>query len=163
MYFIPELLAVYEYSLSMAYDFRKVQAKIKGVGGRAIVTIDSPLKFVDFGTCRLNRVFKKSITLTNSGNLGINYHLRPEGASKDWDTNMDVNLPGTPNTILNDTSDLVEDEDLSLVKSASETKILPWVSDLEELGFRLVNPDGFSKPHSKTPLLIEYTPKTSFH
>jgi hypothetical protein len=137
--FIPEMLADYSYNLTLKYDFRNIQATIFGTGGRAILVLDSPLRILDFDVCRINRVFRKSITVSNMGNLGVHFHVRPDGFSP----------------VLND---VMANEGLSLQKNDEVPEDPEWVRTLRADGLRIVNPDGFCKANSKTDLIVEYKP-----
>ncbi|KAI9346790.1 hypothetical protein DFJ73DRAFT_466369 [Zopfochytrium polystomum] len=140
--FRPDSLARYQYKLFLKYDFRELTAGISGIGGRAILSIDSPLRLVDFGTCRCNRIFRKSLMLSNRGNLGVQYHVRPEGAERDWERKKEQ-----PKV----TATTDSDESAPAQKPA-------WVIELELLGFRIVNPSGFCQPLSKTEIVFEFRP-----
>ncbi|KAJ3017962.1 hypothetical protein HKX48_003248 [Thoreauomyces humboldtii] len=144
--FVPDMLAEYDCHLNLNYEFRSSSAPVKGVGGRAILRIDSPLSLIDFGTCRLNRVFRKPLTISNAGNLGVDYHLRPEPASGDWSI-YDLGKDGVV------TTDVV-------VPGDEPPATQPWVKQLSQKGFALLNPDGYCTPHGKTDLLIEFSPST---
>ncbi|KAJ3215481.1 hypothetical protein HDU67_000339 [Dinochytrium kinnereticum] len=133
--FAPEELEDYKYKLLMAYDFRSLTAIVRGIGGRAILRLESPLRIIDFGTCRLNRVFRKAITVSNAGNLGVDFHVRPEGTLKDWEI--------TENT--------------EIQNEGSEKN--SWIKDLQLSGFRILNPDSHCKPYSQTNVIMEYEPQ----
>ncbi|KAJ3071797.1 Ribonucleoside-diphosphate reductase large subunit [Podochytrium sp. JEL0797] len=133
--FSPEKLAIYEYKMIFKYDFKQVSTILRGVGGRALFQIVSPLRRLDFGICRLNRVFRKLITVSNTGNLGVGFHVRPEGATRDW-----------------------VDEDMFLNKSDAGTAN-HWTQMLERLGVKIINPDGFCNASDKTDIILEYFPK----
>jgi hypothetical protein len=140
--FIPEMLAEYHYKVQLEYDFRTISASLKGIGGCAILHTDTPLKLVDFGTCRMNRVSRKSVTITNTGNLGVQFHVRTEGSMRNWDL-ADMN------------SEVTSLHEHALAQNLQDQS---WVTELALLGFKVVNPDGFCKPNSKTDLVIEYKP-----
>ncbi|KAI9338150.1 hypothetical protein BDR26DRAFT_935284 [Obelidium mucronatum] len=138
--FSPEKLAYYEYKMVMKYDFRSVSTVLSGLGGRAVFQIVSPLRRLDFGVCRLNRVFRKLITVANTGNLGVKFHIRPEGASRDWD------------------DDLASTELLTR-RSIVEYDSTHWVQYLERQGVKILNPDGFCAAQSKEDIVLEYFPQ----
>ncbi|KAJ3232284.1 hypothetical protein HDU81_003073 [Chytriomyces hyalinus] len=146
VYFTPEKLATYEYKMTFKYDFRSISTMLRGLGGRAVFNIISPLRKLEFGICRLNRVFRKLITVSNTGNLGVKYHIRPEGASRDWveddeeDIADDTSKPSTPDDVVLDSSH--------------------WVHYLERVGLRILNPDGYCKAQDKADIILEYFPKS---
>ncbi|KNC96380.1 uncharacterized protein SPPG_08279 [Spizellomyces punctatus DAOM BR117] len=160
--FIPDGLAEYEYNLNLNYEFRTSTAIVKGTGGRAVLKIDSPLRLIDFGICRLRRVFKKPLTISNTGNLGVEYHLRPEPTDGDWTVYKDefkrksqLKSPQTVDVNEQPQADIVEDA----VKTETEVPEEPfWVSQLAALGFTLKNPNGYCKPYGKTDIIIQYSP-----
>ncbi|KAI8846453.1 hypothetical protein BC829DRAFT_419195 [Chytridium lagenaria] len=78
---------------------------------------------------QLNRIFRKSITVSNAGNLGVDFHIRPEGAPKDWE-----------------------------IEASDDKSGENWVKDLKSLGFRILNPDSHCKPYSQTNIIVEYEP-----
>ncbi|KAJ3193441.1 hypothetical protein HK101_004834 [Irineochytrium annulatum] len=116
--FCPEALTNYEYIFSLTYDFRSISAFIRGIGGRAIL---------------------QTLSVTNAGNLGVDFHLRPIGAPRSWEHEKLLLLGDNEN---------------------AESGTSAWQDDLKASGFRLVNPDGHCKPYSKTDLLLEYEPLT---
>ncbi|KAJ3108170.1 hypothetical protein HDU97_002082 [Phlyctochytrium planicorne] len=140
--FCPEDLQDYKYRLTMAYDFRSLTATIRGVGGRAILRLESPLRTIDFGVCRLNRIFRKSITVSNAGNLGVDFHVRPERAPTDWDDTAKNAENASPPL---DDNQLLQEE-------------TSWEKELAALGFRILNPDSHCKPYSQANVIIEYEP-----
>ncbi|KAJ1558925.1 hypothetical protein HK096_000589, partial [Nowakowskiella sp. JEL0078] len=147
LYFIPPRLADYIYNVNLDYEFRSINSTAKGIGGCAILKIDSPLRLLDFGNCRLNRSFKKKLTIINKGNLGVCYHLRPEPINRDW-TKIEEILHASdeiPSKILDDDIEAVDVDSV-------------WKNDLKEIGFSLLNPNGYCNPHSKTDLEIEFYP-----
>ncbi|KAI8822039.1 uncharacterized protein EV422DRAFT_414299 [Fimicolochytrium jonesii] len=149
--FIPDSLAEYECQINLNYEFKSLVAPIKGVGGRAVLKIDSPLSLIDFGLCRIRRTFKKPLTISNAGNLGVDYHLRPEPEDGDWSVYSELgqrlNAPRTSNA---DSGD-------------AEEEVRPWVKELAAKGFTLMNPDGHCKPYGKTDLFIEFSPLSEAH
>ncbi|KAJ3034628.1 hypothetical protein HDV00_004834 [Rhizophlyctis rosea] len=152
--FVPPALADYEYAFTLNYEFRTSNAIIKGVGGRAILSIDSPLTVLDFGVCRLNRKFRKAVAISNTGNLGVDYHLRPEPRGGDWHLYDDE--------IVVERFDGETQKRTNEEEEARQTRAMVirdrWTEQLAAMGFHLVNPDGYCKPHAKTELVIEYAP-----
>ncbi|KAJ3172958.1 hypothetical protein HDU88_004416 [Geranomyces variabilis] len=146
--FVPDALAEYECVLNLNYEFRSSSARIIGVGGRAVLRIDSPLSLLDFGICRLHRVFRKPLTISNAGNLGVDYHLRPEPPNGDWS----VYTRGQAGPTWDQPAEPVPEGQTVLPQ--------PWVGQLASKGFRLLNPDGHCRPYGKTDLLIEFSPAT---
>ncbi|TPX70947.1 hypothetical protein CcCBS67573_g06390 [Chytriomyces confervae] len=144
VFFTPEKLATYEYKMTFKYDFRSISTMLRGLGGRAVFNIISPLRKLDFGICRLNRVFRKLITVSNTGNLGVKYHIRPEGASRDWIDDEedldDASKPSTPDAAVLDSSH--------------------WVHYLERVGLRILNPDGYCQAQDKADIILEYFPQS---
>ncbi|KAJ3205215.1 hypothetical protein HDU82_005341 [Entophlyctis luteolus] len=104
--FTPQKLAFYEYRMIIKYDFRIVSTYLRG----------------------------KRITVANAGNLGITYHIRPEGAQCDWDHEGKI--------IETDT----EDSNY-------------WINYLNRQGLKVVNPDGFCSAMAKTDIIVEYFPQ----
>ncbi|TPX57662.1 hypothetical protein PhCBS80983_g03707 [Powellomyces hirtus] len=143
--FIPDMLAEYECQLNLNYEFKSSTAQVKGVGGRAVLKIDSPLSLIDFGVCRLHRVFRKPLTISNTGNLGVDYHLRPEPANSNW-------------SIYNNGEDVASWDAEHSTDEANQKQ--PWVEQLATKGFSLLNPDGHCKPYAKTDMVIEFSPFT---
>ncbi|KAJ3091902.1 hypothetical protein HK102_012703 [Quaeritorhiza haematococci] len=84
IHFKPVAVSEYTYRFVVNYDYQKTECTIKGIGGCAILRIDSPLKTLDFGVVRLDKVFRKSLVISNTGNLGVHYHVRPEPPNRDW-------------------------------------------------------------------------------
>ncbi|KAJ3150028.1 hypothetical protein HDU86_006752 [Geranomyces michiganensis] len=146
--FVPDALAEYECQMNLNYEFRSSSARITGVGGRAVLRIDSPLSLLDFGICRLHRIFRKPLTISNAGNLGVNYHLRPEPPNGDWG----VYTRGQAGASW--------DQPVAAPTEGESVPPEPWVGQLASKGFRLLNPDGYCKPHGKTDLIIEFSPST---
>ncbi|KAJ3141473.1 F-actin-capping protein subunit beta, partial [Physocladia obscura] len=134
--FSPEKLATYEYKMVIKYDFRSISTSLKGTGGRAIFQITSPLRRLDFGVCRLNRVFRKVISVKNTGNLGVDFHIRPEGVLPDW-----INFEGT-----------------NIIQISEDSN--DWTRDMNQLGLKILNPDGFCPASDKSDIIIEYFPQT---
>ncbi|KAI8618802.1 ribonucleotide reductase [Chytriomyces sp. MP71] len=144
VFFNPEKLATYEYKMTMKYDFRSISTVLRGLGGRAVFQIVSPLRRLDFGICRLNRVFRKLITVSNTGNLGVKFHIRPEGASKDWTdeentSEAELIRPSTSSTPDNDSTH--------------------WIRYIQRAGIRIVNPDGYCKAQERADIILEYFPQ----
>ncbi|KAJ3296006.1 hypothetical protein HK104_002087 [Borealophlyctis nickersoniae] len=157
--FVPAMLAEYEYRFTLNYEFRTSTSVIKGIGGRAILTIQSPLKMLDFGVCRLKRTFRKTITVSNTGNLGVRYHVRPEPRDHNWAI-YDDEILHQPKQSRPPSPVKKEDDQTSPGHEVEELVPLPpkWVLDLASQGFTLVNADGYCKPHAETDLIIEYAP-----
>ncbi|KAJ3333298.1 hypothetical protein HDU76_009624 [Blyttiomyces sp. JEL0837] len=150
LHFNPEMLASYEYRLLLKYDFRLVTATVKGIGGRAILSIDSPLRLVDFGICRMHRIFRKAMSISNSGNLGVNFYVRPDKAPKDWNEQPPEIEPNSS----------IEADEISERPAQPIEEESPWILDLKSLGFRILNANGFCPPHSQTDIEIEFKPTT---
>ncbi|KAI9004707.1 hypothetical protein BC832DRAFT_557874, partial [Gaertneriomyces semiglobifer] len=167
--FIPDALAEYECHLTLNYEFRNITSVIKGTGGRAVLQVDNPLKLIDFGVCRLNRVFRKPLTIKNNGNLGVIYHLRPEPVDGDWDVYAeefkDDEKKGAAARASVTELDPLEQQQQPKKEALAEptTTVEPaeprWVALLRSLGFHLLNADGYCPPHQKIDLQIEYNPK----
>ncbi|RKO94673.1 hypothetical protein BDK51DRAFT_29030 [Blyttiomyces helicus] len=174
--FNPGFLSNYEYLLTLSYEFRSFNGVIKGTGGCAILTIESPLRMVEFGTCRLNRQFRKSLAICNTGNLGVNYYVRPEPPDRDWSV-YDVDVRGSvrsrPTTskvarsatgrrqsrVIVPSRSSSASQPVSTVADAPSTNDLPlWAQRLEDLGFSLPNASGYCTPHGKTELVVNFRP-----
>jgi hypothetical protein len=67
--FTPTAVAEYSYNLLFRYESMKMTTKLKAIGGKAIIELDSPLRQIDFGQCRLDKTFVKNIVVNNKGNL----------------------------------------------------------------------------------------------
>ncbi|KAJ3119950.1 hypothetical protein HK098_004999, partial [Nowakowskiella sp. JEL0407] len=177
--FIPPRLADFFYSLNLSYEFRSITSIVKGTGGCAILKIDSPLRLVDFGVCRIKRVFRKCLTVTNAGNLGIRYHLRPEPDDRDWNA-IEKEIQLMDKTVSNEEmmlkmqkhaghSNILQhrqpefpDESMRMNSTSEHDESLPeWAQKLKSLGFSLKNADGYCLPHSKTDLEIEFCPSSA--
>jgi hypothetical protein len=165
--FVPSAIAEYSYMYHINYDFTKLEVELKGTGGQAIISAENHLQFIDFGTCRLDRVFKKQITLTNSGNLGVNYIMRPEPADKDWSIyDLDIENLNTRHQESRPTTAKYASKSLEILAPELELEMEPemelvepnWVKALAALGFRMPNPNAFSLPYHKSDMLVEFKP-----
>ncbi|KAJ1562457.1 hypothetical protein HK405_011863, partial [Cladochytrium tenue] len=125
IYFHPDVLATYHYRLILRYDYREIISSIKGVGGRAILQINSPVRTIDFGTCRMGSTFRKSLVVSNLGNLGVAYSVSP--------------------------SEIVPEKGHRRVSAQGATVKLDktsWVENLKQLGFSVLNPEAGEDPVS---------------
>lgn len=144
--FVPSSIAEYSYSYTINYDFRKITTDITGTGGQAIISVEDHSQFVDFGTCRLGRVFKKQITLTNAGNLGVHYILRPEPFDKDW-------------SVYDSEIDALNNRQIEWNKAEAKSTDDPlWKKYLSKYGFQLPEPISFSGPYKKSDIVLEFKP-----
>ncbi|KAI9209922.1 uncharacterized protein BJ171DRAFT_609460 [Polychytrium aggregatum] len=169
--FRPSALVEVEYSILLNCDFQKMSGTVRGKGGRPVLRFDSPLTTIDFGTCRLNRRFRKSITMSNAGNLGASFYVRPEPPNKDWSIydqelwNLRQNGGSEPaakdaHTSPDPGSVHRPDSPSYLEETATPAPepVPEWVQYLSQSGFKLITSNGFCKPHSKEDLFIEYFP-----
>ncbi|TPX31055.1 hypothetical protein SmJEL517_g05513 [Synchytrium microbalum] len=140
--FKPTRVADYTQSLRVNYDFRSILVPVKGCGGKSMLHIDSPLRSLDFGICRLRRVFRKSITVSNRGNLAAMYHVRPEPADRDW-KQVEASFV---------------DEEAAAAVAGSAPSSDAWVEQLAAAGYRVINADVLASPSSKVDVVIEFRP-----
>eukprot|EP00842_Homolaphlyctis_polyrhiza_P004088 jgi/Hompol1/4680/HPOL_000802-RA len=162
--FFPTMLIEYEYTITLVYDFQSFSGTIHGIGGRALLKLDSPLKTVDFGLSRLNRTYLKIVSLSNKGNLGFRYHVRPhpdeEGA--DWsiyDSEL-ATLAVTEAKSRPTTAAIAEAKAAAALQPISMDDEEPfWLKYLTRHGIRIHNPDGNCPPRGKLNLIIEFQPK----
>jgi hypothetical protein len=151
-------VAEYSYIYNINYDFKKLAVELKGTGGQAIISAENHLQFIDFGTCRLDRVFKKQITLTNSGNLGVNFIMRPEPSNKDWSIyDFDIENLNQKHQESRPSSG-ADSKSVQNLDSTIESVEMPWVKALAAQGFRMPHPSSFSAPYRKTDMQIEFKP-----
>jgi hypothetical protein len=140
--FKPKEMMDFQMNLELSYEFRNLNYIVKGTGGKAILRLVSPFKFVDFGICRLNRSYFKEVVIENSGNYWVHYRVRSEPANRDWSIySHDNDSEGNGDAY-------VEQE---------------WVRNLGKLGFRILNPDGICYPQTKTTFQIEFHPLVEDH
>ena len=129
--FTPDAIALYKFLFKVNYEFYNFETFINGIGGQALVKIDYPLPYLDFGVCRVGRIFKKALTIANTGNMGVEYKLRPEASEGGYE--------------------IYENEN----KQEQNPK---WVQDLLSDGLKIQKPDAFSSPNGKTDIVFEYHP-----
>ncbi|KAI8912727.1 hypothetical protein EDD86DRAFT_274387 [Gorgonomyces haynaldii] len=146
--FTPAMLLEYEYSINVCYDYYKIPGMITGVGGRVLLTNESPLPTIDFGLCRVGKTFKKPVKFKNDGNLGFFFMVRPEPENGDWsiyDNELKelAVLASRPNT---------------QEKQSRDSSNADWISWLATLGFTLEGADGYCEPMSELTLMIDYRP-----
>ncbi|KAJ3226712.1 hypothetical protein HK099_004322 [Clydaea vesicula] len=154
--FSPSSIADYTYKFTLNYDFKKIDVKIKGTGGQAILKVENQLQFLDFGVCRLDRYFKKVMTLSNSGNLGVKYIIRPEPINKDWSVyDEEIRQLSKPQIKVTESEGSDKSE---LLENAESKEEAFWVAILHANGFDLPQPNASCAAYSKTDLLISFCP-----
>ena len=146
IYFIPSMLAEYEYEFRLSYEYQHFVATVKGVGGRSAPKILSPFENFDFELCRLGRTYEKTIQIYNSGNLGFYYYIRPAPIDGDY-------------SIYSNEMRLVEDTEQSLVPISKEPSSQKWYQDLKLLGITLFKADGYCGPQSKMEITVQFRPE----
>lgn len=179
--FCPTHIADYEFKLTLRYDFKFIAAVFKGTGGRAILKVDTPLSYIDFGICRLGRVFKKVFTITNTGNLGVDFKLRPEPRGKDWSAYNDeigfgddrkslIKTPGGGIVMLSSEekaaliSSSTGQPDASVLSESLNQKFIiaqeepDWVRELSNFGFKFPRPNSHCAAYSKVDFVVEFCP-----
>ncbi|KAI8927982.1 hypothetical protein BC831DRAFT_434564 [Entophlyctis helioformis] len=162
--FAPTMLVEYEYKITLVYDFQSFVGVIKGVGGRAMLKLDSPLKAVDFGVSRLNRTYVKIVSLSNRGNLGFRYHVRPEPEDGNWDV-YDSELAQLAILESKSRPETGHGLDLQPLAGGTISGLMGeepfWLEYLAKHGIRVLNADGYCPAHAKLNLIVEFEPKAA--
>ena len=153
--FVPSTISHYSFQYDVNFDFKNLSIEIKGTGGQSILNIET--KKLDFGICRLDRIFRKNLTLFNSGNLSANFILRPEPKNKDWSIYSHE---------VASLSQITTDEKKLKIKvsekpSDYEEEITKyWNSLVSDAGLCVPQSPIRCDPGSKADAVINYNPKT---
>ncbi|KAJ3253609.1 Cilia- and flagella-associated protein 47 [Boothiomyces macroporosus] len=140
VFFEPTMLVEYTYEMTLKYEYQDFTAYISGVGGKSQAKIYGPFTDFDFGLCRLNRLYEKTITIFNYGNLGFQFHVRPEPLDGKWE--VYTQEPGFIDEYHPNSSNL-----------SSE-----WKETLQSDGIIIIPPDGFCAPQEKATFKIQFKP-----
>nr|KAJ3422416.1 hypothetical protein HK105_008153 [Polyrhizophydium stewartii] len=155
--FTPTMLVEYEYRISLVYDFQTFNGTIRGIGGRAMLKIDSPLKSVDFGVSRLSRTYVKIVSMSNRGNLGFRYHVRPQPEDGDW-SKYDSELAHLA-VVESKSRPQTAQTTLAAAAPVAHDDVPFWLEYLTRNGIYIHNPDGNCPARAKVNLIIEFQPK----
>lgn len=141
--FTPLSVKEYQHDLILSYDYQSQRAPMFGRGGQFIMQMDNHLRSLDFGICRINRVFQKALKLKNLGNLGFRYLIRPEPRSHNWqEYGIEVS---------------------EFMKSSDENKVisnLDWENEMVAQGFKLSKHQGFCSPAGFVDIIVNFLPQS---
>jgi len=84
IHFAPLQTEDYSYKLTLNYEHDRVMTTLSGSGGQSVITLDSPVRTLDFGPCRLNAVLSKPLTFRNEGNFVALYCILPDPGTSNW-------------------------------------------------------------------------------
>ena len=167
--FLPTIMMEYKYLITIKYDFQSFEGIIHGIGGRALLKLENPLRTLDFGVCRINRKYVKEMILSNCGNLELQYHLRPIPDDRNWEVYdkeiedfLSTECLTRPSTNPAEVKiGLEEPPTVNIVAVSERTEPPFWESYLSKHGLRVLNPDGLCKARRKVRILVEFEPKTN--
>ena len=154
--FLPTHTKEYRHELVLMYDYQSKKIPLEGTGGQYLLRIDTPLKTLDFGVCRINRVFKKQLSIKNLGNLGFRYITRPEPSDKNWDVYKNPIQQESKEDTLASHQSVHSPQGDEATSLKVEDPI--WVKEVSKLGYRLSSFDGFCDPYGRGDVTIEYAP-----
>ncbi|KAJ3268590.1 Cilia- and flagella-associated protein 47 [Terramyces sp. JEL0728] len=140
IYFEPTMLVEYTYEMTLKYEYQDFTAYITGVGGKSQAKIYGPFTDFDFGLCRLNRVYEKTIHIFNGGNLGFHYHIRPKPADGSWD---------------------VYTKEVGFIDEYSPNSSPlwdGWKDALQSEGIKIIPSDGFCGAQEKVSFKVQFKP-----
>lgn len=133
-HFRPKAMKENAVRVTLDYKFGSTKGVIVGTGGKSVVTVDMLQPVMDFGLCRMGRVYTKELVLKNHGNLASTFRLRPEPALGD------------------DASKATDPENGDVVPQ--------WQSDLHGMGVEILNADGYCPSLGVTVIRVAFKPVT---
>lgn len=144
--FTPLSVKEYQYDLILAYDYQSCKVPMLGRGGQFILQMDNHLRSIDFGMCRVSRLFQKVLKLKNLGNLGFRYLVRPQPESKNWGYYAE------------EVSKYMKSSMSEVSEENVEIPEFEWEKEIATHGFKLTNHKGFCSPSGCAEVIVNFSP-----